>query len=134
MPTLYLIRGLPGAGKSTLAESLTSASEDTYGTIHIEADMWFEDFNEGVFDASKLKQAHEHCQNVCRGALAIGLDCIVSNTSTTEAEVKTYQDIAERCGAEFISMIVENRHGNKSIHDVPESTMQKMRQRFSVKL
>ncbi len=127
MPTLYLIRGLPGAGKSTFAESLT-------GCWRIEADMWFEYFNNGVFDASKLKQAHEFCQNYCRGALASGVDCIVSNTSTTEAEVKTYQDIAEHCGAKFVSLIVENRHGNKSIHDVPESTMQKMRQRFSVKL
>ncbi len=131
MPTLYLIRGLPGAGKSTLAWTMTNASEWIY---HIEADMWFEKFNGGIFDASKLKQAHEYCQQSCVEILNEEFDCIVSNTSTTEAEVKTYQDIAERCGAEFISMIVENRHGNKSLHNVPESTMQKMRQRFSVKL
>ncbi len=131
MPTLYLIRGLPGAGKSTFAEALMHTSEHIY---HIEADMWFDYVNNGVFDASKLKQAHEYCQHFCHGTLALGADCIVSNTSTTEAEVKTYQDIAEQYGAKFVSLIVENRHGNKSIHDVPESTMQKMRRRFSVKL
>lgn len=31
-------------------------------------------------------------------------------------------------------MIIENRHGNASIHGVPEETMIKMRNRFSVKL
>ena len=40
---------------------------------------------------------------------------IVSNTSMTEAEVKVYQDIAKKTGAEFISIIAENRHNGVSV-------------------
>jgi hypothetical protein len=34
----------------------------------------------------------------------------------------------------FVSLIVENRHGNKSVHGVPEVVMEKMRDRFSFNL
>ena len=42
--------------------------------------------------------------------------------------------MAERFGAKVITLIVENRHGNKSVHNVPDETMVKMRERFSVSL
>ena len=59
---------------------------------------------------------------------------IVSNTFTTEKELKFYLDMADVCGYAVTSLVVENRHGNNSIHGVPEETMVKMKNRFSVKL
>jgi energy-coupling factor transporter ATP-binding protein EcfA2 len=47
MKELFLLRGLPGAGKSTLAESL--------GNMTIEADQYFTYNGKYEFDASKLK-------------------------------------------------------------------------------
>ena len=32
------------------------------------------------------------------------------------------------------SLIVENRHGGKNVHGVPDETLEKMEQRFSIKL
>jgi hypothetical protein len=58
----------------------------------------------------------------------------VSNTSTTEKEVETYRKIAEDCNANFVSIIVENRHGGVNIHNVPEDKIQQMKNRFSIKL
>ena len=55
MKTLYLLRGLPSAGKSTLAK--------TMGAVNFEADMFFMEGNEYKFDPTKLKQAHQWCQN-----------------------------------------------------------------------
>jgi tRNA uridine 5-carbamoylmethylation protein Kti12 len=134
---LYLIRGLPGSGKSTFAEHLRSLLDSTRGvvTMQVEADHYFYD-EEGNynFDASKLREAHEYCQNVTRGALGLGYNAIVSNTSTTEKEVKVYQDISEQFGAKFISLIVENRHGATNVHNVPAEKIRQMKQRFSVKL
>lgn len=51
---LYLLRGIPGAGKSTLAKSL--------GGKHVEADM-FHINKEGVYDwrPEHVKKAHEWC-------------------------------------------------------------------------
>ena len=47
---------------------------------------------------------------------------IVSNTFTTEWELKHYLELAEEYGYNAFSLVVENRHGNKDIHDVPEKT------------
>ena len=130
-PTLILIRGIPGSGKSTLAALLKYMA----GLDQIEADHYFID-SEGNynFNPSELGKAHEYCQHHCRIALNSGSDIIVSNTSTTEKEVQTYKDIAAECGANFISLIVENRHGGESIHNVPSETIQQMKNRFSIKL
>jgi hypothetical protein len=59
---------------------------------------------------------------------------IVSNTSTTEKEMKPYLDMAGIYGYDVVSLVVENRHGNPSIHGVPEETMKNMENRFSIKL
>lgn len=129
--TLILLRGVPGSGKSTTAKLLSSMFEIAY----IEADHYFID-DEGNynFNPAELGKAHEYCQYNCRVALSSGSDIIVSNTSTTEKEVQTYKDIAKECGANFISLIVENRHGGESIHNVPPEKIQQMKDRFSIKL
>ena len=130
-PTLYLIRGVPGSGKSTLARKLNSC-----GVVSgiIEADSYFIYGSEYRFDASKLKDAHAWCQRVARQYLFDSVSVAVSNTSTTEKEVKTYQKIAEEYNANFVSIIVENRHECVNIHNVPEEKIQQMKDRFSVKL
>ena len=129
--TLYLIRGLPGSGKSTFAYELAK-SLDIYS---FEADMsFYDDFGKYNFDPSRLHLAHKWCQERVENTLFHGMSVVVSDTSTTEKEVTAYHDIAKRYGAKFVSMIVENRHGNVSIHDVPEASIDKMRQRFSIKL
>lgn len=58
----------------------------------------------------------------------------VANTFTTEKEIKPYKDLADRHDYMFISLIVENRHGNSSIHGVPVSKLEEMKARFSIKL
>ncbi len=130
-PTLYLIRGIPGSGKSTLASSM----QEAMGTCLFEADHYFiQPDGTYKFDPSMLKEAHQECQNATRFALAQGVSVIVSNTSTTEAEVQTYREIADKMKANFVSIIVENRHGGVNSHDVPAEKIQQMKQRFSVKL
>lgn len=130
--TLYLLRGLPGSGKSTFAASLNIG---LCGALWVEADSYF--LNDDMtykFDASKLAEAHKECQDRVRMGMGIGIDIIVSNTLTTEKELKPYLKLAEEFGYRVVSLIVENRHGSKSVHDVPESTVEKMRNRFNIKL
>jgi len=128
---LILLRGLPGSGKSTLAKTLSRL----FATAHIEADQFFTDSTgKYTFEPMHISEAHEWCQERTRLYLADGFNVIVSNTSTTEKEVKVYQDMADEYGAEFISLIVENRHGNSSVHDVPDHIMITMENRFSIKL
>lgn len=131
MKHLYLIRGLPGSGKSTFALTLANG----IGAHTLEADHYFEDeYGNYRWDSSKVRDAHANCQRLCNHLLSIGRTVVVSNTFTTEKELKPYLDLAEQYGYTVTTLIVENRHGNKSIHGVPEETMTKMRNRFSVKL
>ena len=137
MPTLYLIRGVPGSGKSTFAKELYVKLN--YGlrdaVVHAEADNYMTDgFGNYVYDPNSLPYAHGRCQWLAEEGLKTNRDVIVSNTSTTEKEVKVYKYLADKYNATFVSLIVENRHGGVNQHGVPEEKIQQMKQRFSIKL
>lgn len=129
--TLYLIRGLPGSGKSSFANKLWVS--DMVEAV-FEADKYF--YNDGIytFDPAKLHRAHQWCLEHTRWHLERGYNIAVSNTFTTEKELQPYLKMAEELNCKCFVMIVENRHGNKSIHDVPQETIEKMKNRFSIKL
>ena len=129
MKILYLLSGLPGCGKSSLAKSLMNAQ-----TGHVEADMFFMQDGEYKFDGSKIKLAHEWCQDRVRKIMELGMSVAVANTFTQEWEMEPYLEMAEEFGYRVNSLIVENRHGNESIHGVPAQAMDTMEKRFEIKL
>jgi len=136
-PTLFLIRGCPGSGKSTFA---TLMNDCAMTLINLEADDFFKIYNKDTnafeynFDPTKLKDAHQYCQSSALHFLEQGFNVSVSNTSVTEWEVATYADIAMLAGANFVSMIVENYHGNKNIHNCPDEKVQQMKRKFYIQL
>jgi predicted kinase len=128
MKKLFLLRGLPGAGKSTLAKSLGDAR-------HFEADMYFIDEKGNYnFDATKLRSAHEWCRNNVENTMSFGKDVVVSNTFTQQWEMDAYYELAAKYGYTVFSLIVENRHGGVNTHNVPEDKLEQMKERFEVKL
>lgn len=129
-PTLYLVRGISGAGKSTFAQDLAAGR----GITCCEADQYFMSDDVYDFDPAELPSAHADCQYRTKLELMLGKSVVVSNTSTTEKEVKVYHNIAKECNANFVSLIVENRSGTMSVHDVPPEVLKKQKDRFSVKL
>ena len=137
MKTLYLTRGLPGSGKSTFARLIWNE----YAVL--EADQYFVDKETGEykFDGSKIKDAHAWCQNEVEIRMRDNQlnpqyypEIAVSNTFTQEWEMKPYYDMAEKYGYKVFSIIVENRHGGKNEHGVPDDKIELMRNRFEVKL
>jgi dephospho-CoA kinase len=129
--TLLIVRGLPGSGKTTAAEFLADGKWPVYSAD----DYFVNEKGEYIFDREKLHSAHKSCRTRTEISMAEGKEKIfVSNTFTQEKEIKEYVELAEEFGYRVISMIIENRHGNKSIHGVPEDTMIKMKTRFSIKL
>ena len=123
---LFILRGLPGSGKSTLAKSLSGK--------HVEADMYHLDENGNYnWKPERVKEAHAWCQNIVMNWMIESEDrIIVSNTFTQEWEMKVYYDLAKKYGYKVFSLIVENRHGGKNTHNVPEESLNKMRERFEV--
>jgi predicted kinase len=130
--TLFLLRGLPGSGKSTLSKLL--------GGVHIEADQYFMENGEYKFDSSKIKLAHNYCQSQTSAWMnsngdQVNVDrIVVSNTFTQEWEMKPYFDLAKTYGYQVFSIIVENRHEGENVHGCPKETIEKMRERFEILL
>jgi predicted kinase len=129
---LYIVRGIPGSGKSTFAKSL--------GGIHVEADQHF--MIDGVykFDGSQIKNAHNYCQGQTMAWMKAESDqidtskIVVSNTFTQEWEMEPYFEMAKEYGYKIFTVIIENRHGGINEHNVPEEKIEQMRNRFEIKL
>ena len=129
---LYIVRGVPGSGKSTFAKSL--------GGTHFETDKFFMVDGEYKFDGTKIKEAHKWCQDSVNTAMLLnhtaGLNSIivVSNTFTQEWEMEPYFQMANYFDYKVFSIVVENRHGGINKHGVPEDKIQLMKDRFEIKL
>lgn len=128
MKELFILRGLPGSGKSTLgaliADVVCSADDHFVG-------------EDGVyrFEPTKLKAAHSACGEKCEEAMVAGTPRIaIANTSTREWEWEWYVQLAKKYGYRVHSLIAENRHHGHNIHGVPEEAIAAMRERFEVSL
>lgn len=122
MTGLVLIRGLPGSGKSTIAKNMIG------WYWHLETDQFWMKDGEYKFDMSRLKEAHQWCQNETRAMLNRGQSVVVSNTFTTAFEMLPYFDIAKEFNIRPQVVLVQGSFGN--IHNVPDEVLAKMAARF----
>jgi hypothetical protein len=118
--TLFLIRGLPGSGKSTYAKKI--------GCFHVEADMYHFKDGEYSFDGTRARFGHNWCQRTVLFAMEQGMDVAVSNTFTQKWEIQPYLDFAAKTGHKV--RVICTTKGYGTIHAVPAETIQKMRERF----
>lgn len=135
---LYIVRGLPGSGKSTFAKKLVGAD-----FLVCEADKYFIDKETGEykFDPSQLKAAHKACQDTVETYMKDSLvndqfyrQIAVSNTFTQEWEMKPYFELAEKYGYSVFCVVVENRHQGQNVHGVPSEKILQMKERFEFSL
>jgi len=129
---LICVRGIPGSGKSTFAEMMARRNIDKI----LSADMFFED-ESGNYEwvGEKLRYAHEWCYDQVEKYLLNDTPRVfVANVLNRERDVREYKELAEKHNYEFVSVIMENRNQQVSIHDVPEENISKMVNKFSVKL
>lgn len=128
---LYLIRGLPSSGKSTLANRLRDCGMVFAG--HSADDYHAEN---GGFDWRNLEAAHRQCQDRVMIDLEYGQSVAVANTFVTKQSIRPYIDIAANRGARVIVIdcydggMSDSQLAAKNVHGVPEATIAKMRRQW----
>ena len=127
MKSLFLIRGLPGSGKSTLGYQL--------GIIPIEADQYFERSGKYHFNPAELGDAHAFCQKETDRRLSAD-STVVCNTFSTRWELQPYIELSEKHAARLF--VIDLFDGGKTdaelakrnVHQVPIATIFEMRRRW----
>lgn len=75
--------------------------------------------------------AHKSCQNKCEDLMKDNVPTvIIANTNTTVKEMKPYVDMAKVYGYKIFYLVIENRHGGKDSHNVPEASLEAMENRL----
>lgn len=124
MKTLYIIRGLPGSGKTTLARQLA-------GSHVCEADEFFtRDNGKYEFNAKLLSPAHQYCVNKCKYLMSGDAELIaVSNTSSRRWEFAKYIELAQLNGYRVVEITMTgDTYAN--VHEVPPETIEAMKARW----
>jgi predicted kinase len=117
---LYLIRGLPGSGKSTYAKKLNCC--------HVENDMFSMQNGKYVYDSRLTENARKWCLDMAWYSLRRDMDVVVSNTFTQKSELEPYLMIAHFCKCEIKIITMTGNYGNQ--HNVPEEILQKMKDQW----
>lgn len=95
MAILRLIRGAPGAGKSTAAKRLFP------GTLLIENDQFLIQDGKYTWSKERVKEAIQWSINVVETALQNSFDVVVANTFTKRRFIAAYEKLAMKYGAKF---------------------------------
>jgi predicted kinase len=129
---LILLRGLPGAGKTTFAKLI--AEQNTYPCFSV--DDYFTD-SEGIykFEFSENYKAYAKCLSNTENAIQQGVvKVIVHNTFTMDWELDSYFKLAQKYNCTIHVLTLEHYHKGINKHDVTAEQLQKMAEKYQVKL
>lgn len=122
MAILYIIRGLPGSGKSSLGEKLAPG-------LSFSADDWFLENGQYNYNKDELTEAHEYCRANVAVSMRNHEDVIaVCNTFTRKWEMEPYFELCTKYGYTPVEIICKGNF--KNTHNVPETVLENMRNRF----
>jgi len=128
--TFIVLRGVPGSGKSEIADMMAMMHGDA--VVVTTDDYWTE---ERPFNRCLLGQSHEWAFCQAGRAFEEGVPLVIlANTSTQEWEFDKYVELAKVEGYRVYFLVVENRHGGMNSHKVPEKIVHNMERRFELQL
>ncbi|XP_019507890.1 PREDICTED: NEDD4-binding protein 2-like 1 isoform X1 [Hipposideros armiger] len=133
---LYLLRGLPGSGKTTLARQLQH--DFPRARIFSTDDFFFREDGAYEFNPDFLEEAHEWNQKRARKAMRNGISpIIIDNTNLHAWEMKPYAVMALENNYEVIFREPETRWkfnvqelARRNIHGVPREKIHRMKERY----
>jgi hypothetical protein len=140
---LFIVRGLPGSGKSTVASRIEGAvvrEADQFPGLYTYGDDGSVVFNGGQKDDSgvpMIARAHTWCQKMIRWDLCFNV-AIVANTFTQGWEFAPYLDMVREVGARVVVVdcfdggMTDEELAAKNVHGVPLQAIRTMRRRWEV--
>jgi len=139
VPTLYLMRGVSGSGKSTAINFILYHVAKADISVVCSADHYYlQPDGTYIFDPTVLGEAHAACQQKARYAMSLGIrTVIIDNTNTTRQEAKPYAQLCVRFGYRMV--VVEpgtpwrfdvDVLTQRNQHNVPREAIQKMVDRW----
>lgn len=132
MNSLILLRGLPGAGKSTFAKEL---SEDGKYPVFSVDDYFTSKSGDYKFEFDKNHLAYKQCEENAQNAMQNGIPKIfIDNVFSLEWEMEPYFKLASAFNYRLFVVTVENRHKGQNIHMVSGEQIQKMAEKYKVVL
>lgn len=132
MQSLILLRGLPGSGKSTLANVLSENGR--YPVISVD-DFFTDQHGNYQFEFEKNHVAYRQAEDNTLNALQAGAEKIfVANTFTMLWEMEPYFKLASEFNCKLFVATIEKYHNGQNIHHVSVEQLQKMAEKYKVKL
>lgn len=130
--SLILLRGLPGSGKTTLANVLSEGNK--YPVFSVD-DFFTSETGEYRFEFEKNHLAYKQCEECTRAAMQQGKEKIfLDNVFSLEWEMEPYFKMASEYHYRVFVMTLENRHGSSNIHGLSDEQLQKMATKYKVVL
>ena len=130
---LILLRGLPGSGKSTLAALLSEGGK--YNIYSVDDYFTNPETGEYNFNFSENHLAYKQCEeNTLQSMLRGEEKIILHNTFTINWEFETYFKLASKHQYTVFVVTVENYHQQRNTHNVTEEQLEKMAEKYKVKL
>ena len=136
---LFLMRGLPGSGKSTVVDQVRALPKYADCAVCSADDFFLHDGGYD-FDHNKLSEAHEECQRKAREACERNTNVvIIDNTNIRRWEMSFYVQLA-RDHDYTVVMVLPNTSwrfdpvilAQKNKHKVPVDMLEKKVQSFEV--
>lgn len=129
--TMYIIRGIPGSGKSEMAKTIATGVHDDHVGIICEADEFMVDKNgKYKFDHKKLFYAHNSCFRKAVGIACSGVyNIIVSNTNINALEYMKYIRLALIFDMNIQIITLDSTFS--SIHTSDDKVIKSMLERWS---
>jgi predicted kinase len=132
MNSLIVLRGLPGSGKTTLAQVL---SESKWPVFSVDGYFTNKETGEYYFEYNKNHLAYRHCQEQVEAAMQANTEKIfVDNAFTLEWELQPYFELAAANGYSIFVLTVEHRHQGVNTHGVSHDQLKRMAEKYKVVL
>lgn len=133
MLQLVIMRGLPGSGKTTLANKI---AEQKRAVVYATDDYFIEEDKVYRYYHDRTKEAHQWNIDRTKEALQAGRSVIVDNTNYKKSHMEPYLELAEKFKAK-VSIVTAPLNSRKSdflaynnIHNVSESVIKRMRKEW----